>query len=158
MCIRDSSLIDPNADPEKVYLEEVGTNKKVCGDYYRCCIPCSCDLMKYSKVDKMKHKFKDVEKEFYVLTIKNPCGKKNFPKQVNRDYFCDGESLSKDQVVELNNRLVIGLFHQAKSCNKSEIVKIDNHQVTGLFCEFRNNTPDEQLQSGMGDIFIKLAR
>ena len=84
--------------------------------------------------------------------------KKNFPKQVNRDYFCDGESLSKDQVVELNNRLVIGLFHQAKSCDKSEIVKIDNHQVTGLFCEFRNNTPDEQLQSGMGDIFIKLAR
>ena len=103
-------------------------------------------------------KFKDVEKEFYVLTIKNPCGKKNFPNQVNRDYFCDGESLSKDQVVELNNRLVIGLFHQAKSCDKSEIVKIDNHQVTGLFCEFRNNTPDEQLQSGMGDIFIKLAR
>ena len=68
------------------------------------------------------------------------------------------KSLSKDQVVELNNRLVIGLFHQAKSCDKSEIVKIDNHQVTGLFCEFRNNTPDEQLQSGMGDIFIKLAR
>ena len=35
---------------------------------------------------------------------------------------------------------------------------IDNHQVTGLFCEFRNNTPDDQLQSGMGDIYIKLAR
>ena len=32
------------------------------------------------------------------------------------------------------------------------------HLLTGLFCEFRNNTPDEQLQSGMGDIFIKLAR
>ena len=157
-CAVSGSLIDPNADPEKVYLQEVGTNKKICGDYYRCCIPCSCDVMKYSKVDKMKHKFKDVEKEFYVLTIKNPCGKKNFPNQVNRDYFCDGESLSKDQVVELNNRLVIGLFHQAKSCDKSEIVNIDNHQVTGLFCEFRNNTPDEQLQSGMGDIFIKLAR
>ena len=106
----------------------------------------------------MKHKFKDIEKEFYVLTINNPCGKKNFPKQVNRDYFCDAESLSKDQVIELNNRLVIGLFHKAKSCDKSEIVKIDNHQVTGLFCEFRNNTPDEELQSGMGDIFIKLAR
>ena len=84
--------------------------------------------------------------------------KKNFPNQVNRDYFCDGESLSKDQVIELNNRLVIGLFHKAKSCNRSEIVKIDNHQVTGLFCKFRNNTPDEELQSGMGDIFIKLAR
>jgi len=114
--------------------------------------------MKYSKVEKMKHKFKDIEKEFYVLTIKNPCGKERFPKEVNRDYFCDGKNLATDQVIELNNRLVIGLFHEAKLCNKSEIVKIDNHQVTGLFCEFRNNTPLEDLQSGMGDIFIKLAK
>ena len=36
--------------------------------------------------------------------------------------------------------------------------KIENHQVTGLFCEFRNNKPLENLQSGMGDIFIKLAK
>ena len=41
-----------------------------------------------------------------------------------------------------------------KETQKSEIVKIDNHQVTGLFCKFRNNTPDEQLQTGMGDIEI----
>ena len=81
-CAVSGSLIDPNAVPEKVYLKEVNTNKKICGDYYRCCIPCSCDVMKYSKVEKMKHKFKDIEKEFYVLTIKNPCGKKNFPKKV----------------------------------------------------------------------------
>jgi hypothetical protein len=106
----------------------------------------------------MKHKFKDIEKEFYVLTIKNPCGKKDFPERVNRNYFCDGENLSKDQIVEIDNRLVIGLFHEGKLCNNSEIVKIDSHQVTGEFCEFRNNTPLDQLQSGMGDIFIKLAR
>ena len=54
--------------------------------------------------------------------------------------------------------LETALFHLKSTSNKNEIVKIDNHQVTGLFCEFRNNTPDEQLQSGMGDIFIKLAR
>ena len=68
-CAVSGSLIDPNADPEKVYLQEVGTNKKICGDYYRCCIPCSCDVMKYSKVEKMKHKFKDIEKEFYVCLL-----------------------------------------------------------------------------------------
>ena len=157
-CAVSGSLINPNADPEKVYLKDINTGKDICGNYYRCCIPCSCDLMKYSKVDKMKHKFADKEEEFYVLTIKNPCEKNYFPKQVNRDYFCNGENLSKDQVVELNNRLVIGLYHEAKFCNKSDIAKIDGHQVTGLFCEFRNNTPLEELQSGMGDIFIKLAR
>jgi len=157
-CAVSGSLINPGAEPENVYLKEVKTDKNICGDYYRCCIPCSCDVMKYSKVEKMKHKFQDVEKEFYVLTIKNPCGKERFPKEVNRDYFCNGKNLATDQVIELNNRLVIGLFHEAKLCNESEIAKIDNHQVTGLFCEFRNNTPLEDLQSGMGDIFIKLAK
>ncbi len=157
-CAVSGSLINPNANPERVYLSEIGTNKKICGNYYRCCIPCSCDVMKYSKVKKMKHKFKDIEKEFYVLTIKNPCTKKDFPEQVNKDYFCDGTNLSKDQVVEIDDRLVIGLFHEAKFCSNSEIDKINNHQVTGSFCEFRNNTPLDQLQSGMGDIFIKMAR
>ena len=157
-CAVSGSLINPNSEPEKVYLTEVDTKDKICGDYYRCCIPCSCDVMKYAKVKKMKHKFKDVEKEFYVLTIKNPCGKKDFPKRVNRDYFCDGKDLSKDQVVEIDNRLVIGLFYEGKLCTKSDIAKVDSHQVTGMFCEFRNNTPLDQLQTGMGDIFIKLAR
>jgi len=157
-CAVSGSLINPNSEPEKVYLTEVDTKDKICGDYYRCCIPCSCDVMKYAKVKKMKHKFKDVEKEFYVLTIKNPCGKKDFPKRVNRDYFCDGKDLAKDQVVEIDNRLVIGLFYEGKLCTKSDIVKVDSHQVTGMFCEFRNNTPLEQLKTGMGDIFIKLAR
>ena len=157
-CAVSGSLINPNSEPEKVYLSEVDTKDKICGDYYRCCIPCSCDVMKYAKVKKMKHKFKDVEKEFYVLTIKNPCGKKDFPKRVNRDYFCDGKDLSKDQVVEIDNRLVIGLFYEGKLCAKSDIAKVDSHQVTGMFCEFRNNTPLDQLQTGMGDIFIKLAR
>tara|TARA_B100000131_G_C18040313_1_gene582132 strand:- start:87 stop:776 length:690 start_codon:yes stop_codon:yes gene_type:complete len=157
-CAVSGSLINPNSEPEKVYLPEVDTKDKICGDYYRCCIPCSCDVMKYAKVKKMKHKFKDVEKEFYVLTIKNPCGKKDFPKRVNRDYFCDGKDLSKDQVVEIDNRLVIGLFYEGKLCTKSDMAKVDSHQVTGMFCEFRNNTPLDQLQTGMGDIFIKLAR
>ena len=157
-CAVSGSLINPNSEPEKVYLSEVDTKDKICGDYYRCCIPCSCDVMKYAKVKKMKHKFKDVEKELYVLTIKNPCGKNDFPKRVNRDYFCDGKDLSKDQVVEIDNRLVIGLFYEGKLCAKSDIAKVDSHQVTGMFCEFRNNTPLDQLQTGMGDIFIKLAR
>ncbi len=157
-CAVSGSLINPNSEPEKVYLSEVDTKNKICGDYYRCCIPCSCDVMKYAKVKKMKHKFKDKEKEFYVLTIKNPCGKKDFPKRVNRDYFCDGKDLSKDQVVEIDNRLVIGLFYEGKLCTKSDMAKVDSHQVTGMFCEFRNNTPLDQLQTGMGDIFIKLAR
>ena len=38
-------------------IKENKTNNKICGNYYRCCVPCSCDIMKYSKVQKMKYKF-----------------------------------------------------------------------------------------------------
>ena len=114
--------------------------------------------MKYSKTQKMKHKFTDIEKEFYVLTIDNPCGKKDFPIQVNKNYFCNGDKLDKSQVSVLENKLVIGYLHESRKCLSTDLDYINTHQVTGKFCEFRNNTPLDQLKSGMGDIFIKLAR
>ena len=80
-CAVSGSLIDPNSDSEFLFVEETKTKKKICGNYYRCCVPCSCDLMKYSETQKMKYEFKDGLKEFYVLTIKNPCDKQDFPKQ-----------------------------------------------------------------------------
>ena len=48
--------------------------------------------------------------------------------------------------------------HNGKICTKNEIDFVKSHQVTGRFCELRNNTPIENLNAGMGDIFIKLAR
>ena len=58
-CAVSGSLIDPNSEPDFLLVNERETKKKICGDYYKCCIPCSCDIMKYSKVEKMKHKFDD---------------------------------------------------------------------------------------------------
>ncbi|WP_198001870.1 hypothetical protein [Candidatus Pelagibacter sp. HTCC7211] len=157
-CAVSGSLIDPDSEPDFLFAKESKTNKKICGDYYKCCIPCSCDVMKYSEVEKMKYKFLDGFKEFYVFTIKNPCNKKNFPDKVNKNYFCDGEKINNDQVYNLNGRIVIGLLHKGRDCNKEEIDFVKSHQVTGKFCELRNNTPLESLKGGMGDIFIKLAR
>ena len=157
-CAVSGSLIDPDSEPDFLFAKESKTNKKICGDYYKCCIPCSCDVMKYSEVEKMKYKFLDGFKEFYVFTIKNPCNKKNFPDKVNKNYFCDGEKINNDQVYNLNGRIVIGLLHKGRDCNKEEIDFVKSHQVTGKFCELRNNTPLENLEAGMGDIFIKLAR
>jgi len=114
--------------------------------------------MKYSKVKKMKYNFTDGEKEFFVLTINNPCGKKDFPKQVNKNYFCDGDKLDNNQVVVIDNRLVIGLFHNASKCNAQSISTINNHEITGDYCELRNNSPLNEVQGGMGDIFIRMAR
>ena len=58
-CAVSGSLIDPNSTPEFVNINEEKTGKQMCGNYYRCCVPCSCDLMKYTTVQKMKHEFKD---------------------------------------------------------------------------------------------------
>ena len=77
-CAVSGSLIDPSSEPDFIFVNERKTKKKICGDYYKCCIPCSCDIMKYSEVEKMKYKFEDGLKEFFVFTIKNPCGKKRF--------------------------------------------------------------------------------
>ena len=114
--------------------------------------------MKYSKVQKMKYEFVDGIKEFFVFTIKNPCNKNDFPNRVNKDYFCDGNKINDKQVYNLNDQIVIGLLHDGRNCNKDEIDYVKSHQVTGRYCELRNNTPLENLDAGMGDIFIKLAR
>ena len=58
----------------------------------------------------------------------------------------------------LDNKLVIGYLHESRPCLSTDLDYINSHQVTGKFCELRNNTPLDQLKSGMGDIFIKLAR
>ena len=84
--------------------------------------------------------------------------KKDFPNRVNKDYFCDGEKINKSEVYSLNGQIVIGLLHNGKNCEKDEIDFVKSHQVTGRYCELRNNTPLENLDAGMGDIFIKLAR
>ena len=157
-CAVSGSLIDPNSEPDFLFVNESDSNTKICGNYYKCCIPCSCDIMKYSKVQKMKYEFDDGLKEFFVFTIKNPCNKIDFPNRVNKDYFCDGKKINDKQVYNLNDRIVIGLLHDGRSCNKDEIDYIKSHQVTGRYCELRNNTPLENLDAGMGDIFIKLAR
>ena len=157
-CAVSGSLIDPNSEPDFLLVKEKETNQKICGNYYKCCVPCSCDIMKYSEVQKMKYQFKDGIKEFFVFTIKNPCNKEDFPNRVNKDYFCNDDKINSKQVFSLDNRIVIGLLHNGKSCKKDEIDFVKNHPITGRYCELRNNTPIENLQTGMGDIFIKLAR
>ena len=66
-CAVSGSLIDPNSEPDFLYAKESKTGEKICGDYYKCCIPCSCDIMKYSKVEN-KHEFWMVQR---ILRIHN---------------------------------------------------------------------------------------
>ena len=157
-CAVSGSLIDPGSDSEFLLVKESKTKKKIWGNYFRWCVRFGWDLIKYSEVQKMKYKFIDGLREFYVITIKNPCNKNDFPNRVNKEYFCDGKKINSDQVYNLNNRIVIGLLHNGRTCKNDDIDLVKNHQITGRYCELRNNTPLEELDAGMGDIFIKLAR
>lgn len=157
-CAVSGSLVSPKGGSDFLMMNEVGTNKKICGNYYRCCVPCVCDLMKYAMVKKVNLKFTDGNKDVYLLVIKNPCSKSDFPQEVNKQYFCLGNNLDSNQVHVVDGMLAIGLLHNGRECNQSDIDRINKHEITGQYCSRRNSTPLDQIQSGMGDIFIKLAR
>ena len=154
MCIRDS--VRPGSQPEFVSVR--GQDEElVCGSLYRCCWPCSCDVMKYVQVQALEITFDDKTELINVLTIKNPCEKPDFPEEVDRESICVGTSLNKKRVTEINGRLVVGVLFESKICSPKDIEKINREVITGSYCPLRNNTPLKEVRGGMGDIFIKMA-
>ncbi len=156
-CPVSGSLISPNTQPDEIFLTDIDTNEKICGQYHKCCWPCLCDVMKYASTKKITLNFEGEDKILNAIVIDNPCNKIDFPQFVNRDYFCKGDKLHPDYTYSVEGKLVIGLLHNAKICNKYDIDYINNHEITGPMCEIRNSMPIEELNFGMGDIFIKLA-
>ena len=157
-CSVSGSLISPDMKPDDIYLTDIDTNEKVCGQYYKCCWPCLCDVMKYAFTKKIEIDFKNESHEINAIVINNPCNKNNFPEFVNRDYFCEGDSLNPDYTYSDDGKLVIGLLHNSSTCNRYDIDYVNNHEITGPMCEIRNSMPTEELNFGMGDIFINLAK
>ena len=161
-CAVSGSLVSPNSEPDFISLNDLDGNL-ICGYYYRCCWPCSCDLMKYAFVIEVKHQFcyDNFEINFFVIVIKNPCLKEDFPSEVNRDYFCQEHKINNNNVMSVKylneDYLIVGLLHNGLKCNENNISKIKNNKITGNMCNERNNTPLDNLNYGMGDIFIKMA-
>ena len=66
--------------------------------------------------------------------------------------------MNEKQVYILDQKMVIGYLHNPTSCNSSDLSAINNHPVVGEQCKIRNSTNEDELISGMGDIFIKLSK
>ena len=156
-CAVSGSLIPPNSHPDEIFLNNIENDEKICGQYYKCCWPCLCDVMKYSETKIININFRDQSKDIYTIVIDNTCTNNDFPELVNRNYFCNGTELNKEYTYSVENKLVIGLLHNTKICNAYDIDYIKNDQITGPMCEARNSMPLEELNFGMGDIFIRLA-
>ena len=120
-CAVSGSLIPPDAQPDEIFLTNLENNERICGQYYKCCWPCLCDVMKYSETKKINIDFKDQSKDIYTIVIDNPCNKNDFPELVNRDYFCEGNELNKEYTYSVDNKLVIGVLHNAKICDADDI-------------------------------------
>ena len=157
-CPVSGSLVSPKSTPELVYVDEEGSSRKICGQLYRCCWPCSCDVMKYVTAEKFNLQIGEQNDEFFLLKIKNPCTKENFPAEVTRSYFCKGDQINDSSVHFSSEKITVGILHDAHVCSRDEIAYIDEQLITGKYCPLRNNTPVSEIKGGMGDIFIKLAR
>jgi len=156
-CSVSGSLVRPGSQPEFVSVRGRNENELICGSLYRCCWPCSCDVMKFVQVQALEKTFDDKLELINVLTIKNPCEKPDFPEEVDRESICVGTSLNKKRVTEINGRLVVGVLFKSKTCSPKDIEKINREVITGSYCPLRNNTPLKEVRGGMGDIFIKMA-
>ena len=157
-CPVSGSLIRPGTRPTFIFINKVASDERVCGYFYQCCWPCICDVMKYAEAKQINLLFKDGPKEIAALVIDNPCEKRQFPEEINRNYFCDGSKPNKDKVYEIDDKIVIGILHKPSICNNTKMSFVNNHPITGKQCLIRNSTPISELNSGMGDIFIRLAK
>jgi len=110
----------------------------------------SVNLLTESAYFEITHKHIEIERVLENLK------ENGFPSKIYVNDF--SKKINKSEVYSINDRIVIGLLHNGKNCGKDEIDFVKSHQVTGRYCELRNNTPLENLDAGMGDIFIKLAR
>lgn len=156
-CSVSGSLIDPDRKykSDKVTIKDIN-NKNICGTYYRCCTPCNCDIMKYSRVEKMNITLSDGIFSYYVISINDPCLKQNkIPKQVT-SFKCYNNK-TKNAFHSPSGRIVIGILHNSKECTNNDLIYIKNNNNTGESCRKRNSMNVNELKYGMGDIFIKLS-
>ena len=114
--------------------------------------------MKYVTAEKFNLQIGEQNDEFFLLKIKNPCSKENFPAEVTRSYFCKGDQINDSSVHFSSEKITVGMLHDAHVCSREEIAYIDEQLITGKYCPLRNNTPVSEIKGGVGDIFIKLAR
>lgn len=146
-CPVSGSLVSPGRESKQITLRDINnTNNLVSGFFFFCCWPCLCDISQYAYCKQTQITFQDQTKSLYVIVIRNPCNKEDFPRRVNRRYLCNGENINSNKnyiLPDSENLLVIGLLHPPYNTNSEEI--------THERCSNRNPN------IGMGQIFINLA-
>lgn len=169
-CAVSGAIITPE-NPNNFSVLKVSDKSGNCvfGKYYRCCVPCNCDIMKYAQVVRTKIAIPKNSYNFFyknLLTIGDPCEKlsetKKLPTETDKNVFkCANKKLSlgyrvdeKGNLTTGKGRLVIGVLYPVEP-NEQPLVeqslKICTTGTKRLYSDPNN------LQYGMGDIFVKIA-
>ena len=153
-CGVSGSPVDPTRNNvfDYVIVKDLDGND-IYGKYYRCCWPCLCDIMKYARVDKYDANLNDTCITYDVLTIEDPCcDESKIPDSVT-SFKCKNNK-TQNGVYSRNGRLIFALFYDTKIATESDKNSISD---TLERCKQRMNTKPDDLQGGMGDIFVKLS-
>jgi hypothetical protein len=138
---------------DKLVVKDLNDNKFF-GDFYRCCWPCVCDVMKYVRIENHTINLKGKDYGHYVLTIGDPCfNEKKIPKEVSC-FKCSNKK-TINAIHTKSGRIIIGVIYNVEEYDENKYNKIIT-DVMGK-CEERLNTEPDDLVNGMGDIFVKLA-
>lgn len=151
-CAVSGSPIKPHKNnKDKIVVRGLG-NKEYIGDYYRCCWPCLCDIMKYVRLEEHTVELADGILDYHVLVIGDPCLKEEeIPDEITSFKCKNNETVNGTKTK--NGNLIIGVLHNVKEydLNKHNIDEVNSK------CDDRMNTEPENLKGGMGDIFVLLS-
>lgn len=151
-CAVSGSPIDPNREGISDYIFVNGLDGKTYyGKYYRCCWPCSCDIMRDDlvQVEDFTVSLSDRDYTHKVLTISDPClNSDNIPSEITC-FQCEND-MTQNGIHSDSGRLIIGILHDVE-----EYINQDINEILNM-CENRNSTPIDELRGGMGDISLKL--
>ncbi len=134
---------------DDIVIQDIG-GKLIHGTYYRCCSPCVCDITKYARVEQHEYRGTPI----YVFVINDPCQSEDkIPSEVT-SFNCKRGKTHNGSFTQ-SGRLIMGVLHDATPYDPR--IHSKTTQNLSRLCQERHETPLEEIQSGMGDIFIRLA-
>ena len=151
-CAVSGSPIDPGRqDPFRNIVIESVDGSKYYGKQYICCWPCVCDIVKYVKVETHEYRGNRI----VVFVIDDPCSNESdIPNEVSA-FKCKNGKTTNGVHTE-SGRLIVGLLHEPETYDVSNSQHTDAEKDVDKLCESRNSMEPDELQGGMGDIFVKL--
>ena len=171
-CPVSGSLINPGEKPDYIYVKELRTQKNICGELYRCCWPCSCDVMKHARAELVEIQLPNDPSlevdDYWVLTIGDPCHKcddmpcEDLPEEVTAYQCKDGHTQNGLRVfegkltTEREGRLVFVMLHNVDTQNLTSS-SVPSELLNACQPRINANPTELQNMSGMGNIFVDLS-